>query len=51
VSFGLTVTLDWWQWLLMVFGAGFCWAAGAALGGAFVRALGAMFSQRRQPPG
>ena len=31
MNFGLMVTLVWWQWLLMVFGAGFCWALGQRL--------------------
>ena len=49
MSFGLTVTLEWWQWLLMVLGAGFCWAFGCALAGAAAgRLLGAA---PRRPPG
>lgn len=45
MTFGLTVALPWWLWLLMVFGAGICWAAGKALGSAFIAALGATFSR------
>lgn len=33
MTFGLTVSLDWWQWFLMVLGAGFCWALGVGLAG------------------
>lgn len=33
MSFGLTVVLDWWQWLLMVLAAGFCWAMGVGIAG------------------
>jgi hypothetical protein len=31
--FGLSVQLVWWQWFLMVLGAGFFWGLGVALGG------------------
>ena len=33
MTFGLTVAAEWWQWLLMVLGAGFCWHFGGGLGG------------------
>jgi len=32
MTFGLTVTLEWWQWLLMVLAAGLCWGFGTTLG-------------------
>jgi len=44
MSFGLTVTLAWWQWLLMVLGAGFCWSAGGILAS---RLLSAALSHRQ----
>ena len=46
MTFGLTVSLDWWQWLLMVLGAGFCWTAGCILAS---RVLGAVFARRPSP--
>jgi hypothetical protein len=31
--FGLTAALEWWKWLLMVLGAGFCWRLGEWVAG------------------
>lgn len=40
MTFGVAVTLPWWLWLLMVLGAGFCWALGAGIAAKLLSKLG-----------